>query len=189
MSSVPLIRLDIQSGRIGVDVQRGQWDIRQPKADMEMHTTPLTMEIRSPQGELHIDQSAAWDALGMGSHTTFMNRIYSESKNIALQGIASIVEKGNRLAAIHKGGSPIADLAAQRAFEPSNMNYLGEASYDNVDLDYTANKVEINVNPGSVDIQITPHQAEITYTPGKVSIYMQQYPKVEMIPPEIDMKV
>jgi hypothetical protein len=189
MSSIPLIRLDIQSGRIGIDVQRGQWDIRQPKADMEMHTTPLTMEIRSPQGELQIDQSSAWDALGMGSHTTFMNRIYSESKNIALQGIASIVEKGNRLAAIEKGGNPIADFATERAFEPSRMNYLGEASYDNVELDYTAHKVEIDVNPGNVDIQITPHQVEINYTPGKVSIYMQQYPKVEMIPPEIDMKV
>ncbi len=189
MSIFPSIKLDIQSARIGIDIQRSQMEIRQPQPDLEMQTKPTTMEMRSPQGDLQIDQSKAWDALGMGSHETFMHRIYSESKNVALQGIARIVEKGNRLAAIEKGGNPIADMAADRAFEPSSMNYLGEASYDNVDLDYMPHKVEIDVNLGSVDIQITPHQAEISYTPGKVSIYMQQYPKVEMIPPEIDIKV
>lgn len=189
MSTIPTIRLDIQSAKIGIDIQRGQWDIRQPQPTVEMHTTPTKIEMRSAQGELHIDQSKAWDALGIGSNVTFMNRIYSESKDIALQGIARIVENGNRMAAIEKKGNPIADIAAEQAFEPSEMNYLGEASYDNVDLDYTQHQVEYDVNPGSVSIQITPHKPEISYTPGKVSIYLQQYPKVEMIPPEIDTKV
>ncbi|OCT13151.1 hypothetical protein A8709_20620 [Paenibacillus pectinilyticus] len=189
MSAIPPIRLDIQPAKMGIDIQRGQWDIRQPQPTMEMHTTPTTIEMSSPQGEIHIDQSRAWDALGIGSNITFMNRIYSQSKDIALQGIASIVAKGNRLAAIEKGGNPIADMAAERAFEPSSMNYLGEASYDNVDLDYTPHKVEIEVNPGHVSIEVTPHFPEISYTPGKVSFYVQQYPKAEMIPPEIDTKV
>jgi hypothetical protein len=189
LSSVSFIRIEQQSAKIGIDVQRGRMDIRQPQADVEMHTTPTSIEMNSPQGELHIDQSQAWDALGMGSHTTFMNRIYSESKRIALEGIGRIVENGNRMAAINHKTNAFADIAAEQAFEPSDMNYLGEASYDNVNIDYTPHKVETTVNPGAVDIRITANKPEITYTPSKVEIYMQQYPKIEMIPPQIDMKV
>jgi hypothetical protein len=189
LSSISFIRIEQQSAKIGINIQKGRMDIRQPQADVKMHTTPTTIEMNSPQGELRIDQSQAWDALGMGSPSTLMNRIYSESKQIALEGIGRIVENGNRMAAINHKTDAIADIAAEQAFEPIDMNYLGEASYDNVNIDYTAHKVETTVNPGAVDIQITANKPEITYTPSRVEIYMQQYPKIEMIPPQIDAKL
>lgn len=189
MSSISFIRIEHQPGKIGIDVQRGQMEIRQPQATVEMHTSPLKIEISSPQGELRIDQSKAWDALGSGSNATFMSRIYSEAKQIALQGIARIVENGNRMAAIHQNTDAIADIAAEQAFESGGVNVLGEASYDNVDIDYIAHKPEFAVDRGSVDVHITANKPEISYIPGKVSIYMQQVPRIEMIPPQIDMKV
>ena len=69
------------------------------------------------------------------------------------------------------------------------MNYLGEASYDNVDMDYTPHKVENRSESWQCQHRDNTNKPEISYTPGKVSIYVQQYPKVEMIPPEIDTKV
>jgi hypothetical protein len=189
MSTIPVIRLNLQPAKIGIDIKPGQQEIHQPQPEMEMHTTPLKIEMSSPQGELHIDQSKAWDALGTGSNLTFMNRIYSESKDIALQGIARIVENGNRMAAIHNNRDVIADMATEQAFEGSSMNYLGEAAYDNVVIDYIPQEPKYEVDPGSVDVKFTAHNPEMNYTPGKVSVYMVQFPKVEMIPPQIDTKV
>jgi hypothetical protein len=189
MTSIPTIRIEQQSALLGLTTHAGNMEIRQPQASMEMRTTPLKIEIQSPQGELRIDQSRAWDALGIGSRTTFLNRIYSESKQIVLQGIARIVENGNRMAAIHNGSDAIADIAAEQAFASGGINYLGEASYDNVDIEYTPHKPIFQVDPGSVQIRITPNKPEIQYHPGKVDVYMARYPSLKFIPPQLDVKI
>ncbi len=187
---IPTIQIQQQFAKIGMDTHPGTMEIRQPHADVEIRQTPLKIEIRSPQGELHIDQSRAWDALGLGNNLEFMSRIYSQSKQIALQGIARIVENGNRMAAIQNNTDAIADIASEQAFESGGgINYFGDPSYDNVDINYIAHKPEFEVVRGYVDINVRVNKPEINYTPGKVDVYMLQYPKVELIPPEIDMKV
>ncbi|TVY09334.1 hypothetical protein FPZ49_14210 [Paenibacillus cremeus] len=163
--------------------------IRQPQPDIEMTTTPTKIELNSPKGELKIDQDAAWDALGVSRRETFNARMASEGRRIAMEAIERIAEKGNRLARIQDHADVIADFAAEDAFTGNGVNYLGDPSYNNVDIDYIPHKVETEVTPGSVDYRATPHYAEVNYQPGKVSFYMQQYPKVEMIPPQIDLKV
>jgi hypothetical protein len=189
MGAIPSLQLNIQNARIGYQTTPGSWDIRQPPGELEMHTTPLGIEMKSPGGELSIDQSAAWDALGQGNHSTWLNRIYTESKSIVLQNIARIVENGNRMAQIQNNVDPIPDMAAEQAFEPTQINYLGEASYSNVRFDYRPSPVEYNVSPASVDIRYTPHLPTTQYTPGKFEIYNIQYPKVDIIPPQIDLKL
>lgn len=188
MAGIPSIQIRLQNAQIGIETTKGRLEISQPPADMEMKTTPPKLEIVQPKGDLTIDQSQAWDALGCGPQEQFLNRIYSEYKRVALEGIARIVENGNRLADIVHEPNAIADIAAEQAFEPSDINYLGEASYSNVKLDYVAHPPEIQVKEGSVDIIVTPHKPNIRYTPGHVNIYMKQYPKVELIPPQIDIK-
>jgi hypothetical protein len=189
MGAIPSVQLNIQNAKIGFQTTPGSWDIRQPSGELEMHTTPLKIEMRSPGGELSIDQSEAWDALGQGSHTTWLNRIYTESKNIVLQGIARIVENGNRMAQIQNNIDPIPEMAAEQAFEPIAINYLGETSYNNVHIDYRPRPVEYNVTPASLDIRYTPRLPTTQYTPGKFEIYNIQYPKVDIIPPQIDLKL
>ena len=71
---------------------------------MEMQVDRPKQNIQSPPGELEIDQSRAWDASWQGPILTALsNRIYQLAQEIAMQGIASSVENGNRMAAIqHK---------------------------------------------------------------------------------------
>ncbi|WP_201305401.1 DUF6470 family protein [Paenibacillus puerhi] len=186
MVSFPHIQIRQTPALIGIDADLGTQDIRQPRATFEMTTERPQQEIRQPRGELEIDQTKAWDALGRGPVLESFNRIYSQAHQIAMQGIARIVENGNRLAQIHLKTNAIADNAEQIRYNFSEFDIVGEASYDNVDIFYTARRPEINVIDGKVNLQTHPNRPEYEYYRGKLDIYMQQYPKVEITPPEID---
>ena len=190
MSGIPQIQIRQQYGRIGIDADLGTQTIRQQSAKMTIDTEPARLDIRSKKGELFIDQSKAWDALGYGNHLEMMSRVYTEARNVGMEGIARIVERGNRMAAIHTKANVIADIAQEEAFRPYEFNYhFQPASIDNVDLQYIAHKPDIEVTPGKVDIQVDRRPPELSYTRGKLEIYMQQYPHLEIIPPQIDMKL
>lgn len=185
----PTISIQRIDARIGMSTTPGSFEQRQPKANLQMETRPAQLMMHSPPGELTIDQSRAWDALGVGPHYEMMNRIYSESKNIALQGIARIVEDGNRMAAIHTGENAIADIAQQIYFDSVPFDVRGPASFDNVDIQYIAHRPQIEVQEGQVNINIQASKPEFIYHSGKLDIYMQQYPRVEITPPKIDAAV
>ncbi|WP_261303476.1 DUF6470 family protein [Paenibacillus andongensis] len=189
MPSIPQIQIRQQYGQIGIETINASQEMVQPNATYEVNTTPPQVDIHSPRGELIIDQSKAWDALGSGGILEAMTRIYTQSSQVALQGIGKKVEEGNRLAAIHLGGNPIADIGQEEAYAFHEFDYYGEASSLNVKIDYIPHKVEINVTDGHVNINTHPNKPEVTYHPGKVNISMLQWPKVEIIPPQIDMKV
>lgn len=189
MSSISQIQIRQQPALIGIDADLGTQEIRQPQGTYEIQIDRPKLEMHQPQGELLIDQSRAWDALGVGPIFEAMSRVYTQSKDIALQGIARIVENGNRMAAIHMPGNPIAEIAKQLTFEHPEFDYYGEAAYDNVDITYTARKAEINVIEGKVNVNAQVNPPEISYNRGKLDIYMLQYPKVEFTPPQIDFKI
>lgn len=189
MPSIPTIQIRQYPAKLSIDADLGKQNIRQPRATMELQTEQPKVEIRQPRGELKIDQSKAWDALGLGNILESMHRIASEAHRVALQGVARIVDNGNRLAQIHLDTNPIADNAEQLRFEHFEFDYYGPASYDNVDITYRANKPEIQPVEGKVRLHTQPNKPEIDYIRGKLDIYMVQYPRVEFTPPQIDMKL
>lgn len=185
---IPQIQIRQQNARLGIDADIGKLDIKQPRATFEMTTELPKLEIHSEQGKLYIDSSKAWDALGHGPALETMSKIYSRAHEVALQGIAKIVEDGNRLAAIQDGGNAIAEIAKERGAEFFEFEFMGDASMDNVDVHYEPGKLDIQVKEGKVNLDTHPNPPEINYTRGKLDIYMMQYPKVEIIPPQIDIK-
>jgi hypothetical protein len=186
---MPIVQLRQQYAKIGIDADIGKQDIRQPRPDFQITTKTAKLETTYLRGEQRIDQSASWDALGIGSTFAFSRRIADESKNLALQGIGKRVDIGNRLAAIHLGGNPIADMARESFFEDFKINYEGPFSTSSVDIEYTPHKPEANFEPGSVDVESKPNAPQINYTRGKLDIYMLQMNSIQMIPPEIDVFV
>lgn len=190
MRVTPQIQIRQQYARIGIDADLGKQEIRQRPAQLTLKTEPSRLTVESKPGELQIDQTKVRDALGVGSSLTFMSRVYEEARNVGLQGIARIVERGNRMAAIQNKTNAIADIARDTSFKPYEFNYQFQpASMDNVDLSYTAHKPEIAFTPATLDIQVEVHAPEISYTRGKLDIYMQQYASVAFIPPQIDAKL
>src|SRR5690606_38756967 len=113
-----------------------------------------------------------------------MNRIFDQTKNIVLDAIAHIVDEGNQMGNIAKNKQlMIPELAKDVTISFPDFQYAGEASYDNVDITYTARKPEIDVTPSSIELTSFPNPPEVNYNRGKLDIYMQQYNKVEITPP------
>lgn len=185
---IPAIQIKQQYAKIGIDADLGHYDIRQPRANMQIRQTPAQLEIRSGQGRLEIDQSKAWDALGLGGILEAMSRIRSEAHRVALEGIARIAQEGDRMAAIQNGTDAIAEMAQENAYSFHEFNYMGPASYDNVDVYYTVvKKLDIRFIEGGADIRAEVRPPEISYARGKLDIYLRQRNQLEIIPPQIDL--
>ncbi|WP_284643216.1 DUF6470 family protein [Paenibacillus silviterrae] len=189
--TIPQIQIRQTPARLSIDADPGRLEMKQPKATFELKTIPGRLQIESGPGQLIIDNSAWHDALGVGNHLESMSRIYSTCKQIALEGIANRVAQGNRMAAIHTGENVIASLARESTKDVDNYQfmYMGPASFDNIDIRYEPTEVNIQVEEARVQKNIEMNPADIQYHLGKRDIYMAQYPKVEIIPPNMDIKI
>jgi len=190
MIPIPSIRISQQYGRIGIDADLGTYDIKQPQATLEMRNAPAKVDIQSPRAELVIDQTRAWEALNGGSTiTSFGHRLYSQMKDVLLQGIARTVENGNRLAAIHLQTHAIADIAQEQSTLEVPLTLMGPASIDNVDIEFIPHKPIIEITPTPVEVNIQVNKPSIDYTRGKLDIYMRQYPRLDITSPQIDLQM
>lgn len=189
MVSMPVVQIRQTYAKLGIDADLGKYTIKQPRPQVEISTKEATLDTKYREGNQSIDQSDAWAALGKGSASQFTERVASEAKNLALQGIAKRAEAGNRLWAIHQGGNPIADMAAESFFEDFKFNYEGPFSTAPVKIQYTPNRPEVQYQPGSVKIDVKVNHPEINYEKGKLDIYLQQRNSIELTPPQIDLRV
>lgn len=190
MPSIPQIQIKTTPARMSIDADLGRYEMKQPRPTFELEQPQAKMEISSPRGELEIDQDKAWDALGLTNILEVMNRIFDQTKNLVLEAIGHIVDEGNQMGDIAKNKQlMIPELAKDVTVSFPQFQYTGEASYDNVDIHYTARKAEINVTPSSIQLTTHPNRPEVNYTRGKLDIYMQHYGQVEITPPALDARV
>jgi uncharacterized protein YhjY with autotransporter beta-barrel domain len=187
MLPIPQIQINQQYGQLGINADLGTFDMQQPRPTMEITTTRPKLEQQTTPGLMTIDQSKAWDAMAIGPHLEVMNRIYSQAKDIALQGVARIVQEGNRLADILHGNA-IADIAANYKFEFSEFDFAGPSSFLNVSTRYIPAHTDLEVQDGSIQMNTQVNKPQVNYNRGKLDIYMLQYPKVVITPPQIDLK-
>ncbi|MEV5029663.1 DUF6470 family protein [Paenibacillus sp. LPE1-1-1.1] len=186
---IPQIQIRQTPAILSIDADNGMQSLEQPQATVEMEQVRPEQHFTTTRSRLEINQDRAWDALGLGGNLETMSKIYSMASDMALRGLARIVEQGNRMADIHLGGNPIAEMARdwQRTFP--EFDFSGEASYDNVDVSYTPAEVSIETTPGRVELNVQVNRPIHQYERGKLDIYMSQYSKVEIIPPQIDQLI
>ncbi|MEX1028742.1 MAG: DUF6470 family protein [Paenibacillaceae bacterium] len=187
--NIPIVQLRTQPMILGIDTTKAKIEIEQPRADFKLEIKKPGINMQSPRGDLQIDQSRAWDALAVGSHLETMNSIFAVVKNIVLTTIGRIASEGDQLAAIHKKTNAIADIAANRRIDRVELAFAGHAGPDNVDISYTERKVQFEPVRGEVHIEANPNLPRFNYVPGNLNIHVKQYNKLEMIPPQIDLKV
>lgn len=189
MTMIPQIDIQTVRGRIGIESIPGKLDVRTRPADMEIQQRLAKIEVNAPLPELEVDQSRAFAALNGGKILDFHSRIYSQIPEIALQNMAKIVERGNRMAAIHEGRNPIPDFAwEQFSDRGTGISVFGPASFDNVDIHFTIHPVDVNVEVGGAEINVQVNKPEYHFERGNVRIYMEQYPSITITPPIIDIK-
>lgn len=188
--NMPVVQIRQQFARIGMETTPGQWDIKQPRAGFQIQNKPAVLDTKYIPGEQSIDQSPAWEALGKGSFAQFTARVAQESKRMALEGIGRRADEGNRLWAIHQHNpNVISDIAYENFHKQYEMEYEGPySSMNNVKLDYTPRRPEVNFTPGELNIEAKANYPQINYTRGQLNIYLLQKNSLEIIPPQIDMR-
>lgn len=163
----------MQPAQLGIDLHRGHMRMSQPPAEQRIH---------QQHGELHIDQTRAWDALGKPKPAVFMERIANQSWGIAAAGVRKIVQTGNKLAAIHEHRNVFAEIG-QAVFPlrgQGHIQYTAQPSMDHVKITYTAHRPVI---------EHMTHEPIINIEPNRVELYMKQWPELEIIPPQLDVIV
>lgn len=185
----PVLQIRQTPALLGIDADPGSFSISQPKAEVNLTTTPAELTVQSYRPELQVDQSRAWAAYYGGSMLDMNKRIYSGIQELYLQGLARRVEQGNRVAQFFKPGNTIAEVYGTDTEPNSFPETRGPASYDNVDIHIETRPPELNYRPAKVDINVVRHSPEIEYTRGKLDIYMRQYASVQFIPPEVGIQI
>lgn len=185
----PILQIRQTPALIGIDADAGKFSISQPKAEVNITTTPGELSVESSPPVLTIDQTRARAAYNGGSVLDMNKRIYSGIQQLYLQGIARRVEQGTRMAEFFKPGNTIAEVYGMDTEPNSFPEPCGPASYDNVDIHFDTKAPQIIYQAARVDIQVERHDPEIEYTRGKLNIYMQQYASVQYIPPEINAQM
>lgn len=185
---VPLISIHSQRGLIGIESKRGKFEIERPKPQLNIQSTPAVITASNKPGELRIDQSLTDNALTGGKPTDFWQRIYSQYREIGMRNIQEIVEKGNAIGDLRNKADPMPSMALDAFIEGApDLQVYGSASSVNIAFQYTPNDPNVEISVGGVEINAQVSRPEINFQRGGVNIFMQQYAKVTITPPVINL--
>lgn len=189
MKTLPIVQIRTTPSILNIDADPGQYSIRQPKAEVQLNTKPAKLTVESHPIELHVDQSKAFSAYTGGNMIDMNARIYSGIQQNFLQNIASRVQQGNQLAAIHKPGNTIANIIGSDWQPQPFPETRTPASFDNVDTRVITRAPDISYEPAVSELNVIVNKPEIEYQRGKLDIYVKQYASVQYTPPAIDMEL
>lgn len=189
MKTLPIVQIQTTPSILNIDADPGQYSIRQPKAEVQLNTKPAKLTVESHPIELHVDQSKAFSAYTGGNMIDMNARIYSGIQQNFLQNIASRVQQGNQLAAIHKPGNTIANIIGSDWQPQPFPETRTPASFDNVDTRVITRPPDISYEPAVSEMNVIVNKPEIEYQRGKLDIYVKQYASVQYTPPAIDMEL
>lgn len=146
---------------------------------MTIKQEPTQMTIDRKPGMLEIDQEQARNEVNLKSPSVLSEDYAEYGRQQALQAIADIAEKGNRMAAIKNKGDAIVQMATEATIKPlPDFNIAFIPSYGSVKLHYTPTELQINWNNGGTEINVIPQNPIHHYQPGKTEVYVSQWPEL-----------
>lgn len=155
--------------------------IRQPEADVNMHTEHAQVKIKNEQVEVQIDQYKPFAEAGLKNFADLTKEYVNIGKSTAAQGIARIVRQGNQMADIHKTPNAIPIQAVENAFEMFNKQFsYGAIPQSMPEIDFKGGKAHIEVNEGKVTFDVKPNKPTLNYTRGKVETYLRQKNSIDI---------
>lgn len=179
------INISTQSIRLDYNMRNAQLNLKSTRPEVQMETTPATLEIHQPRGELTIDMTPCRYSIGLKNNTDFARDNAALGKQTAMDTIARIVQEGTQLAQIESKANALADIAADSTV-PEALN-ITLVRIDAPDIHYQANPVQFNATAGKVNFTVQPGTVQGDYQPGSVDIRVSQYPSIEIS--TVDVKV
>lgn len=178
--------LSIRTTDIQLGIERTpsslQMDIQNAK--LELHQKHAKVNITTENPRVLIDQYQCFAEAGLKGNYDFTKEAAQLAYRQVMSFIGETARDGNTLAAIEKGGNPIADIAVRRAYPQKEFG-----------LDFIPkSRPEIEVT-GSIDIQwdrngegafngvegnYIPGYARFDFEPARINIYVKQYPSVDI---------
>lgn len=170
------------NAQIGIDRTPSFMEIRSTNAKLELHQKQARINIHTEQVKVEIDQYEARASAGMKNNFDFLKDAAVRGYQQAIEFIGKKAADGDTLAAIERGGNPIADIAERDAYPEHEFGYdyipkvgptfnvTGSVTFDpEPNGQGIHNGVEGNYIPGDLSIN---------YTPAKVEIYLKQYASI-----------
>lgn len=176
------MRLSIQQqfAHIGMSTRNAKQDIVSPRGELTINQSAAAMDFQSEPGELSVDSSDALAAVGVGGHLRNRNFIYSQCEGIALQAIAKIVREGNRMADATNPANAFAEIAKQEMARAPSMKYVENASFLNVEVQYTQGTVQTPIRAVPNELHYTSHKPKVDYTLGQVDINLRNKQSIDI---------
>ncbi|TDQ36931.1 hypothetical protein EV213_11524 [Aureibacillus halotolerans] len=176
-------RLAMQSTRaeIGIQTSDAKLSTRQPSADMTIRQPKAIMRIASEPARLTIDQTAAWESMGLLSARRSIEKAASQGLQAAKAFVGKTASQGDALMRIENKGDVISRQAAASRFMPEYAFTIGwiPAPFS-VKISATRGSLTVDVTPQKPVINVTPRPPESIYTPGKVEIYVKKEPSLSI---------
>jgi hypothetical protein len=179
---LPQIRMQQTYAQLGLNIKKPVQEIQQPQAELNLRQEPAVLDIQQAKGRLTIDTSEAQANIDLrGSlRRTRDNAEYGYQK--AMEAIAQIAQEGDRLAAIERGGNPIADIAFEESIIYDNTEIIAEGSIvgDGIEIRYDLQPAKIDVQVRGKRMDPVIHKPIHNYTPGKVEGYIRQWNSLQI---------
>lgn len=182
-----MLQLNMKSYPIRLEytIQNARLDMKTHLPKVEMENIRPQLQISQPSGKLTIDSTDYYHSIGIKTRAALSQENADRGKKAVLEGIAAIVEKGNRLAQISSPSNAIADMAFESRFKGK-----GELSFEPIvapSIHYEASPAQIEVIPGKINYNLVRGRVDADYQPGKVDIQVTQYPRLDIS--IVDVKV
>jgi len=174
-----MLQLNISTQPIRLDytIKNAKLNLQSTPTKVQRATTPTTLEIRQPHGELTIDQTPTRYSIGLKNNIDFARDNAALGRQSVMKAIARIAQEGNQYARIESKSNALADIAANSGF--SEVPGLTLAHVEAPDIHYQAKPVQFNSTVGKLNVTVQPGKVQGDYQPGSVNIRVTQYPSIQ----------
>jgi len=179
--NIPKLQIQTTKAQIGLDIQKPNQEIQQPKANLDLQQPKAKLLIETTKSKLLMDAFQAREDLDLKNARSRTTEIAQRSKQEVFEGITRRAQEGNELMRIENGGNPIASIAKNKGSQPySGVNIKFIPSADSVKINFQPANIDIKVEPQKVINNSKVNKPIHHYTPGKVKVEIIQNPLLKI---------
>lgn len=171
-----MLRISQTYAKIGIRTQNAQLNIRTVQPQVKISQEHAKVQIESELPRVHIDQYQCFAEAGLKNNMDLMRETTQLAYRHVMAYISQTAADGDRLAAVEKGGTPIADIAERNAY-PEKEFIFDMIPKSRPKIEVTGD-LKINSTPGSVTFDARRGQVDIQATRPEIEIYLRQKPSV-----------
>lgn len=171
--------MNVTPPQIQIKTTNAQVTIEQPKGKQTITTTKPKAIMNSEKPHVIIDQYQCFAEAGLKNYLDLTKENAHFARQKVLEGIARIVDDGNRLAMIDKNMPPaIPELAEKNAWSNQKEFDIGTIPSSRPKIEVRGH-LDINWEMGKVNIDYKVNKPIINYKRGKVEYSLKQKPRID----------